>query len=59
MIGTYYYPEQWPRDQWKTDFKRIREMGLYHVHMAEFAWVHLEPNEDQFNFDFIRKAPKT
>jgi beta-galactosidase len=37
-IGTYYYPDQWPRDQWVRDFDNIARMGFRIVHMAEFAW---------------------
>jgi len=27
-IGTYYYPEQWPREQWERDFDRYGVPGL-------------------------------
>lgn len=56
MIGTYYYPEQWPAEEWAVDFQRMRAMGLRHVHMAEFAWAHLEPQEGRFDFDWLDKA---
>lgn len=56
MIGTYYYPEQWPSKDWAADFKRMRAMGLRHVHMAEFAWVQLEPREGEFRFDWLDAA---
>ncbi len=42
-IGTYYYPEQWPRNQWQRDFDNIAAMGLQIVHMGEFAWLSMEP----------------
>ena len=42
-IGTYYYPEQWPQEQWERDFDHIEAMGLQIVHMGEFAWHSLEP----------------
>ena len=38
-IGTYYYPEQWPAEQWERDFDHIASMGLKIVHMGEFASV--------------------
>ena len=56
MIGTYYYPEQWPAEEWAEDFKRMRAMGMCHVHMAEFAWVHLEPREGEYRFDWLDEA---
>lgn len=52
-IGTYYYPEQWPREQWARDFDRIASMGLKIVHMAEFAWFNLEPSPGEFTFDWL------
>lgn len=56
MIGTYYYPEQWPAQEWTADFKRMRAMGMRHVHMAEFAWTHLEPRKGDFSFDWLDRA---
>ncbi len=56
MIGTYYYPEQWPQAEWGIDFKRMQVMGLKHVHMAEFAWSRLEPSEGQFDFGWLDRA---
>jgi beta-galactosidase len=52
-IGTYYYPEQWPREQWERDFDHIARLGLQIVHMAEFAWFDLEPSPGQFQFDWL------
>jgi beta-galactosidase len=53
LIGTYYYPEQWPRNQWERDFDHIASMGLQIVHMAEFAWFALEPSVGHFQFDWL------
>jgi beta-galactosidase len=52
-IGTYYYPEQWPRSQWERDFDNIAAMGLQIVHMAEFAWHSLEPSAGEFQMDWL------
>ncbi|MGD0387731.1 MAG: beta-galactosidase [Tepidisphaeraceae bacterium] len=52
-IGTYYYPEQWPRQQWERDFDNIAKLGLQIVHMAEFAWFELEPRPGEFQFDWL------
>jgi beta-galactosidase len=52
-IGTYYYPEQWPRQQWERDFDKIVAMGLQIVHMAEFAWFDLEPSPGEFQFQWL------
>ncbi len=55
-IGTYYYPEQWPRDQWERDFDNIAEMGMQIVHMGEFAWFDLEPSPGDFRLDWLSQC---
>ncbi len=52
-IGTYYYPEQWPQDQWERDLDNIAAMGLQIIHLGEFAWFSLEPSPGQFTFDWL------
>lgn len=52
-IGTYYYPEQWPREHWERDFDGIAALGLQIVHMGEFAWHTMEPAERQINLDWL------
>jgi beta-galactosidase len=55
-IGTYYYPEQWPTEQWERDFDNIAAMGLQIVHMAEFAWYAMEPRPGQFQFEWLDRC---
>ncbi|MGN6727534.1 MAG: beta-galactosidase [Tepidisphaeraceae bacterium] len=55
-IGTYYYPEQWPRDQWERDFDKIASIGMKIVHMAEFAWFDLEPSPGDFRLDWLSEC---
>lgn len=55
-IGTYYYPEQWPRSQWERDFDNIAAMGLRIVHMGEFAWFTLEPAEGDIRLDWLNEC---
>ncbi len=55
-IGVYYYPEAWPREQWARDFANIKRHGFEFVHMAEFAWAFLEPDEDRFDLDWLDAA---
>jgi beta-galactosidase len=52
-IGTYYYPEQWPRQQWERDFNNIAKMGLRIVHMGEFAWFTMEPRPGEVRLDWL------
>lgn len=55
-IGAYYYPDQWPREQWARDFDNIAGMGLRIVHMGEFAWGTIEPRDGEFQFDWLAEC---
>ena len=55
-IGVYYYPEQWPRDQWARDFNNIAKYGFEFTHLAEFSWAFLEPQENVFDFRWLDDA---
>ncbi|MDB5323685.1 MAG: Beta-galactosidase [Phycisphaerales bacterium] len=55
-IGTYYYPEQWPREQWERDFDNMAALGLQIVHVGEFAWFTMEPKEGEFQFDWLSEC---
>jgi len=52
-IGVYYYPEAWPSNQWARDIAHIKQLGMEFVHMGEFAWAFMEPDEGQFTFDWL------
>ncbi len=54
-IGVYYYPEAWPESQWPRDMENIHKLGMEFVHMGEFAWYFMEPQEGHFNFDWLEK----
>jgi len=55
QIGVYYYPEAWPSNQWSRDIANIKAMGLEFVHMGEFAWAFMEPQEGKFSFDWLER----
>jgi beta-galactosidase len=54
-IGVYYYPEAWPEAQWPRDMTNIRKLGMEFVHMGEFAWYFMEPEEGNYQFDWLEK----
>jgi len=56
LFGTYYYPEQWPEEQWERDIKNIADMGFDFTHYAEFAWSAMEPEEGQYDFSWLDKS---
>jgi len=55
-IGTYYYPEQWPRQYWERDFNKMAELGFEFTHFGEFAWSFIEPEEGKFDFTWLDEA---
>ncbi|WP_352422889.1 beta-galactosidase [Proteiniphilum sp.] len=56
LFGTYYYPEQWPREQWERDIEKMAEMGFDFTHYGEFAWGAMEPQEGQYDFSWLDTA---
>jgi beta-galactosidase len=54
-IGVYYYPEAWPESQWPRDMANIHKLGMEFVHMGEFAWYFMEPEEGKYQFDWLEK----
>ena len=50
LSGTYYYPEQWPENQWERDIEKMKELGFDFTHFGEFAWAMMEPEEGVFDF---------
>jgi beta-galactosidase len=54
-VGAYYYPEAWPQDQWARDMENMHKMGMEFVHMGDFAWAFMEPEEGKYDFDWLEK----
>ncbi|WP_050603886.1 beta-galactosidase [Ruegeria sp. 6PALISEP08] len=52
-LGVCYYPEQWDPSEWRDDAKRMVEMGLDWVRIAEFTWGLIEPARGQFHWDWL------
>ena len=55
-VGSYYYPEQWPRSQWERDLKKLAETGFEFTHFGEFAWAYVEPKDGVFDFKWLDEA---
>lgn len=57
-LGVCYYPEQWPEEMWADDARNMVDLGLNWVRIAEFSWALVEPEEGQFNWDWLDRAVK-
>lgn len=55
-IGVFYYPEQWPENQWERDLNNIAKLGFEFTHLAEFSWTFIEPEEGRFDFRWLDRA---
>ena len=59
QLGVCYYPEQWPVAWWTEDARRMREMGIGWVRIAEFAWSVIEPEPGRLEWDWLDRAIET
>ncbi len=55
-LGVCYYPEQWPQDQWAGDARRMVELGISRVRIAEFAWGRMEPEPGRYTWAWLDSA---
>lgn len=55
-FGSYYYPEQWPEQQWDRDLGNMAAMGFDFTHFAEFAWAAMEPEEGRYDFAWLDRS---
>jgi beta-galactosidase len=56
LLGTAWYPEQWPESRWDADLTLMQQAHMNVVRVAEFAWSTLEPAEGQFDFTWLDHA---
>jgi len=55
-LGAAYYPEDWPLEQIDYDIALMKEVGMNTMRIAEFAWSCMEPQEGQYDFDWLHLA---
>ncbi len=56
LLGTDWYPEQWPESRWEEDLRLMQAAHIKVVRIAEFAWSTMEPSENHFDFDWLERA---
>jgi beta-galactosidase len=56
LMGTDWYPEQWPESRWETDLRMMDGARIKVVRIAEFAWSGMEPSEGQFDFAWLDRT---
>ena len=58
-LGVCYYPEHWPESQWESDARRMAQMGISRVRIAEFAWSRIEPEPGRYDWPWLDRAVDT
>jgi beta-galactosidase len=56
MMGTDWYPEQWPVSRWENDLSMMEAAHLNVIRLGEFAWSRMEPSDGHFDFDWLDQA---
>ena len=56
LLGTAWYPEQWPESRWDTDLSLMEQAHMHVVRVGEFAWSALEPSEGHYDLDWLDRA---
>jgi beta-galactosidase len=56
LLGTAWYPEQWPESRWEADLLLMQQADIHMVRVGEFAWSRLEPEESHYDLDWLDRA---
>jgi beta-galactosidase len=56
LLGTAWYPEQWPESRWETDLTLMQQAGIHMVRVGEFAWSRMEAQEGHYDLDWLDRA---
>ena len=56
LLGTAWYPEQWPESRWDADLALMQQAGIHMVRVGEFAWSRMEPEERKYDLDWLERA---
>ncbi|HWG58431.1 MAG TPA: beta-galactosidase [Candidatus Acidoferrales bacterium] len=56
LLGTAWYPEQWPEARWGKDLELMEAAHITFVRVGEFAWSRMEPSDGNFDFGWLERA---
>lgn len=56
LLGTAWYPEQWPETRWPADLDLMQRANIHFVRVGEFAWSRMEPSEGDYHFGWLERA---
>ncbi|MFW6257080.1 MAG: beta-galactosidase, partial [Bacillota bacterium] len=55
LYGAAYYPEVWPEKEMDRDIEYMKELRMNVMRIGEFSWVLLEPEEGEFEFEWLQR----
>ena len=56
LLGSAWYPEQWPEERWEEDLRLMEAANIKVVRITEFAWSRMEPSEGHYDFAWLDRA---
>jgi len=56
LLGSAWYPEQWPEAAWEHDLALMEAAHMNVVRIGEFAWSSEEPAEGHYELDWLARA---
>ncbi|MBE1514891.1 beta-galactosidase [Nesterenkonia halotolerans] len=56
LYGGDYNPEQWGEETWSDDYTAFSEASIDTLTLNVFAWSHLQPAEDTFDFTRLDRS---
>ena len=56
LLGTAWYPEQWPESRWPKDLALMQAAHIRVVRVGEFAWSTFEPHQGVYHFGWLERA---
>ncbi|WP_337062657.1 beta-galactosidase [Kineococcus sp. G2] len=59
LFGGDYNPEQWPPEVWVRDVELMRRAGVNAATIGVFSWAELEPQEGEYEFDWMDRVFET
>ncbi len=55
FYGGDYNPDQWSEEIWQEDMRLMKAAGVNMVSIGMWAWAHIQPKEDVWNWTFMDK----
>lgn len=59
LLGTSYYPEHDPENEWDADARLMRDLGVNTARIGEFCWTRMQQPDGSFTLDWIERCIET